>query len=181
MYSLLSLVGTLHLLFAALLVRAPARRRVSVWVTAGWWVSGALLVQIHNFGLFFLLAGAVAVCGRAWLLSRPWGREVTPGTDARRAAARAMLVRLFAALVAWGAVSLPLLLKMVSRFRTGSGIDWLAEAKVGWGTPWKILKGLAVGEQIWSGPIWLRDTTCWRSSWPSSSPSSFSYAEGAAD
>ena len=159
MYSLLSLTGTVHLLFVARLVRAPARR-LPARVTAGWWVSGALLVQIHNFGLFFVLAGAVAIGGRAWLLSRSWGGGSAARREARRAAARAMMLRLGAALVAWGAVSLPLLLKMLHRFGEGKGIDWLAGAKVGWGTPWTILGGLAVGEQISGGPPWLRNAAC---------------------
>ena len=158
MYSLLSLLGTLHLTFAALLLRPRCSRRQSSWAAAAWWVTGALCLYSHFFGLFFLAAGGVAIGWRARILSRPRGRR--PARDAsRRAAARALLVRLAFACLGWAVVAVPLLLLMVSRLRTGSGIDWLAEAKLGWGTPWKVLEGLAVGEQLVCGPWLLREAT----------------------
>lgn len=159
MYSLVGSLGTAHLLLAALLARrgSPGWRRGAL--TAAWWGTGGLCVAAHFFGVFFLLAGASALLGWAWLLARKRAGGGTERRAARRAAAARLVGTVVLGSIAWGAAAAPLFWRMLDRFRTGYRIDWLTGARVGWATPWEILGGLAIGEQISVGPALLRNAT----------------------
>lgn len=159
MYSLISFLGTLHLALTALLFR-PRRLRESSWVlTAGWWITGVLCLYTHFFGLFFLAADAAGVCWTVLVLSRSRKPSSPDRVARRRSAAKRLVFRFGVASAGWAVAAFPLLLIIASRLRTSHGIDWLDEAHVGWGTPWRILGGLAVGEQLTTGPWLLREAT----------------------
>jgi len=159
MYSLISFLGTLHLALTALLL-GPRRLRASSWtLTAGWWITGVLCLYTHFFGVFFLAADAAGVAWTLLVLSRSRGPSHPDRVGTRRLAARRLATRFGVATVGWVVAGLPLILIVVSRLHTGRGIAWLDTARVGWETPWRILGGLLVGEQIGAGPWFLREAT----------------------
>lgn len=159
MYSLVGLLGLLHLAAGARLAHPRPGGRVSLYAPfLGWVASGAALLDTHFFAVFFF---AVDAAGLAIVLRR--SMSARPGSLRRLAARRPLLTHRAAiafvglAGALWIVTGGFALADVIRRAGTGEGVNWLGRIyHVTWGTPGEIFEGLIDGPQIGAAPTWLR-------------------------